>query len=154
MKKQLTPRQQLDGFLAKYSPEIVRQARAVLTKMRKRLPGAVQLVYDNYNALVVGFGPSERASEALFSVALYPNHISVCFLYGAGLSDPHRLLRGSGNRVRHIRLADETTLDDPAVQALITAALDRRGALSMETGRGTLIIKSISKAQRPRRPRN
>ena len=46
---------QLDDFLAKYTPEIRRVARAALAKMRKRLPGAVHLVYDNYNALVITF---------------------------------------------------------------------------------------------------
>jgi hypothetical protein len=39
-----------------------------LAKMRARLPGAVELVYDNYNALAIGFGPTERTSEAVFSI--------------------------------------------------------------------------------------
>src|ERR1039458_9537409 len=65
-----------------------------------RLPGAVQLVYDNYNALVIGFGPSERASEASFSIVLYPRWVTLFFLQGAGLPDPRRLLKGSGKVVR------------------------------------------------------
>jgi hypothetical protein len=56
-------RAQLAGFIAKFTPEVAAQARAILAKMRTRLPGAVELVYDNYNALAIGFGPNERASE-------------------------------------------------------------------------------------------
>ena len=51
---------QLDGFLAAFTPEVEALARAVLEKMRARLPNAVEMVYDNYNALVCGFGPTEE----------------------------------------------------------------------------------------------
>ena len=71
-RKDDSPEIQLDAFLDKYTPAVAMLARACLAKMRARLPGAVQLVYDNYNALAIGFGPSERASEAIFSIALYP----------------------------------------------------------------------------------
>ncbi|MCA1560567.1 MAG: hypothetical protein LC804_09980 [Acidobacteria bacterium] len=57
---------QLAECIARYTPEIASRARVILSKMRKRLPGAFELVYDQYNALVIGYGPSERASEAIF----------------------------------------------------------------------------------------
>ena len=53
------------GFLARYSPAVAACARGVLVRLRKQVPGAVELVYDNYNALVVGFGATERASDAV-----------------------------------------------------------------------------------------
>ncbi len=65
----MTPQRQLDSFLAKFDPEIEKLARAALAKMRKRLPNAIEFVYDNYNSLVFGFGPSERPSDARFSRA-------------------------------------------------------------------------------------
>ena len=89
-KKDDSPERQLDGFLDKYTPAVATLARASLAKMRARLPGAVQLVYYNYNALAIGFGPSERASEAIFSIALYPRWVTLFFLQGAGLADPAR----------------------------------------------------------------
>src|SRR5262249_26929487 len=54
--KSKSPEKQLAGFLAKYTLEISALAKKIFGKMRKRLPGAVELVYDNYNALVIGFG--------------------------------------------------------------------------------------------------
>ena len=39
--------------------------------MRDRFPDAVQLIYDNYNFLVIGFGPNSKPSNSLFSLAAY-----------------------------------------------------------------------------------
>ena len=90
------------------------------------MPTAVELVYDNYNALTIGFGPSERASEVIVSLALYPRWVSLFFLQGAKLSDPEELLGGSGKQVRHIVLGQSNDLDKPAVEALLAEAI--RGA--------------------------
>jgi len=142
----------LQGFIDKFTPEIATLARACLKKMRTKLPGAMQLVYDNYNALAIGFGPSERASEAIFSVVLYPRWVTLFFLQGAGLPDPNKLLKGSGKVVRHIVLAAAEDLDEPAIQGLMTIALNRARAPIDPTAPGNIEIRSISAKQRSRRP--
>ena len=139
-------------FMKKYDPEIVAQAKVVLSKMRARLPGAIELVYDNYNALVVGFGPSERASECTFSIVLFPRWVTLCFLRGVGLPDPKKLLKGSGNQVRNIRLEKPESLDSPDVQTLMAEALKRAAKPLDASQTGRIVIKSISAKQRPRRP--
>lgn len=144
---------QLKTFLKKYSPEIAGLAQLVLRKMRQRLPGATQLVYDNYNALVIGFGPSERASEAIFSIALYPRWINLFFLRGAELDDPAGILCGSGKIVRSIKLMDVKDLDQPAVVAMIDQALRRAPRPIDSLANGELIIRAISENQRSRLPR-
>jgi hypothetical protein len=83
---------QLESFLKKYDPEVAAFARRALAKMRKLMPGAVEMVYDNYNWLVIGFSPSERPSEAIFSIVLPPRRVTLCFLQGAGLTDPAKRL--------------------------------------------------------------
>jgi Domain of unknown function (DU1801) len=112
----------------------------------------VQLVYDNYIALVIGFGPSERASEAAFSIVLSPRWVTLFFLQGAGLPDPNKLLKGSGKVVRHILLAAAADLDKPAIRALMTTALNRARVAIDPDAPGNLVIRSISAKQRPRRP--
>ena len=147
-----SPEGQLDVFLDKYAPAVATLARECLAKMRARLPGAVQLVYDNYNALAIGFGPSERSSECVISIALYPRWVTLFFLQGAGLPDPERLLKGSGKIVRHIVLASAADLDRPAIRKLMAAALRRAERGIDPTAPGRLVIRSISAKQRPRRP--
>jgi hypothetical protein len=150
VKAPVTPKQQLDGFIDRFSPQV---ARGALVKMRKLAPGALELVYDNYNALAIGFSPTERAGDGIFSIALYPPHVSLFFLQGAKLPDPTRRLRGSGTTVRHVVLEDLAVLDEPDVRALIGVALDRAKVSLDPTQRRALIIKSVSAKQRPRRPK-
>jgi hypothetical protein len=147
-----TAGQELEGFLSKYTPEIASLARKILAKMRTRLPGAIELVYDNYNALAIGFGPTERASEAIFSIAVFPRWVSLFFFNGAKLDDPEKILEGGGKAIRHIVLEDPATLDRPAVKALMKQALERAPKRLDKKARGRSIIKSISAKQRPRRP--
>jgi hypothetical protein len=143
---------QLATFMARYTPEIQRLAKKVLTKLRARVPGAVEMVYDNYNWLVIGFGPTDRPSEAILSVVLAPRWVTLCFLWGATLPDPQKLLRGGGKRVRHIRLERAEDLDKTAIRSLIALAAQRaRTPIDGRTPR-RLIVKSISPKQRPRRP--
>jgi len=148
-----TPQKQLASFLGKYSPEIQKEGREALRLMQRLVPGAVRLVYDNYNFLVVGYGPSEKASDAVLSLAFAPRWFHVCFLQdGPRLPDPHKLLRGSGTRVRNVKLNSARELSTPPVRALIAESL-RRARVPIDPGsRGRLVIKSISAKQRPRRP--
>jgi hypothetical protein len=148
----MTPNQQLAGFLKKYDPKIAAGARKALATMRKMLPGATELVYDNYNALVIGFGPSEKPSLAVFSLALYPEHISLCFLQGAGLPDPGKRLLGSGNIARHVKLIPLSVLDEREIRELITVGMNRAKVPFDPKQKRKMVIKSISKKQRPRRP--
>lgn len=142
---------QLDAFIDKFSPEVAMRARVELDRMRALLPCAVEMIYDNYNALAIGFGPSERASDAIFSLAVFPRWVTLFFLQGAKVADPDKLLNGSGNLVRHFRLTDPQSLLSPAVRTLMLAALARaRVPLSAHTMH-RVIIKSISAKQRPRR---
>jgi hypothetical protein len=146
-----TPEKQLAGFIAKFSAEVATLIRGARKKMRERLPQALELVYDNYNFFVIGYGPSEKASEAIFSIAAQAKGVSLCFLQGAGLPDPKKFLKGSGNVVRSLRLESAATLDQADVRALIKAALDRAKAPIDPKGKHQLIIKSVSAKQRPRR---
>ena len=148
-----TAQQQLEAFLDKYDPEIAALGRKAIAHMRKRLPGAICLVYDNYNALAIGFGPTDKAFTVPISIALYPRWLTLFLMKGGDLDDPEKLLTGKGPKIRSIRLDDGIkTLKDPAVDALISAAVMHAGWKLDPKAKGELIIKSISPKQRPRRP--
>ncbi len=148
-----TAQQQLEAFLAKYEPEIATLGRKAIAHMRKRLPGAVCLVYDNYNALAIGFGPSDKVSALPLSIALYPRWLTLFFMMGGALDDPGKLMTGKGPKIRSIRLDDGlATLKDPDVDALISAAVMHAGWKLAPKAKGELVIKSVSPKQRPRRP--
>src|SRR5438270_7518234 len=145
---------QLDGFIDKFTPQVAALTRALMDKMKARVPGATIMVYDNYNALAIGFGPTDRAGQAVLSLAVMPRWVTLCFLRGVGLPDPFGLLNGSGSQVRHVRLHTPEAFDDPRVQDLIGAALQRCEPAIDQAREQELIIKSISAKQRPRRPKD
>ena len=144
-----TPEQQLKGFIAKFEPREQTHIRACRKALRQRLPGAYELVYDNYNFFVIGYGPTERPSDAVLSLTARAGGMGLCFLRGAGLPDPAGVLQGSGNQTRFIRLESAADLKQPVVEALIKAALAR--AKPLTPGPTQLIIRSVSAKQRPRR---
>lgn len=142
----------LRSFLARYDPTVARAARRARARLRRLLPGAVELVYDNYNALAIGFSPTERASDVICSIALYPRWVSLFFMRGAELPDPDRRLRGAGRRVRHLVLTRAELLDEPPVRRLVASAVASHPTRLPGFARRRVVIKSVSKKQRPRRP--
>ena len=142
---------QLKSFIEKFEPKHQTLIRAVRKALRKRLPTANEFVYDNYNFFVIAYGPTERPSECILSMFASANGVGVCFLWGAKLPDPKKILRGSGNQTRSIRLESVDVLARPEVEALIAAAVARAKSPLPASGRGKLIIRSVSAKQRPRR---
>jgi hypothetical protein len=146
-----SPAKQLAGFIAKYDAPVAKLARATRAALRKRLPTAVELVYDNYQFLAIGYSATDRASDCLVSLAVSPKGVALSFYYGASLPDPQGILLGSGNQNRYVRLVSAATLASPAVEALLRAASAQAKTPLPTARRGHLMIKSVSAKQRPRR---
>ena len=146
-----SPAKQVAGFIAKFDPSIAKLTRAARAVLRKRFPTAIELVYDNYNALAIGYSSTERTSDVLFSLAVYARGVNLYFMYGRSLPDPHKLLQGSGNQGAFVRLDDMSVLDEPGVKELIEAAVKHAEPPLATSGRGYTIVKSVSAKQRPRR---
>ena len=144
-------KQQVETFIRKFEPTDQRLIRAVRTALRNRLPTANELVYDNYNFFVIGYSPTERPSDAIVSIAARANGVGLCFIHGASLPAPRKLLLGAGNQTRFIQLESAAALGRAEVDALIAAAIAQAKARFPVTGRGKLIIRSVSTKQRPRR---
>lgn len=147
-----TAQQQLDGFINKFTPEVAALARALMAKAVAQLPGATIPVYDNYNALAIGFGPTDRVKDVVFSLAVMPRWVTLCFTWGVRLDDPKGLLGGGGSQIRHIRLLTPDAWDRPEVQDFVAQALAIAERPIDPGTAGGLVIKSISAKQRPRRP--
>ena len=142
---------QLAGFIAKFDAKNAAFIRSVRKALRKRLPSANELVYDNYNFFVIGYCSTERPSDCIVSIAAGASGVGLSFYYGATLPDPHKLLLGSGSQNRFIRLESPSTLARPEIEELIAAAIAQGETPLPRSGKGKLIIRSISKKQKPRR---
>lgn len=146
-----SPAKQIAGFIDKFDPKVGSVIRACRSALRKRLPTAIEQVYDNYNFLAIGFCTTERTSSCICSLACSSKGVSLSFYYGASLADPHGILLGSGNQNRYVRLVGAATLREPAVAALIDAAVAKAEPPLAGSGRGKTMVKSVSVQQRSRR---
>jgi hypothetical protein len=146
-----TAEQRLAAFIRKFEPADRRLIRAVRRALRKRFPTSNELVYDNYNFFVIGYSPTERPSDAIVSLAARAHGVGLCFIHGARLPDPQKVLLGSGNQTRFIRIDSAAVLDRPEVKALVAAAIAAARVAPRAAGRRKLIIRSVSAKQRPRR---
>jgi hypothetical protein len=146
-----TAAKQLTGFIRKFDPHIARLIREVRAALRKRLPTAVEQVYDNYSFLAIGFCSTERTSDCVVSIAASAKSVALSFYYGASLPDPGKILQGSGKQNRYLRIEIAAMLATPAVEALLCAAITQAKAPLALKRRGYTMIKSVSSKQRPRR---
>jgi hypothetical protein len=145
-----SPQQLVEAFVAKFSPKNQRLVRALRAAARARLPGANELVYDNYNFLVFAYSPTEKPGDSYFSIGADKNGVTLFFGYnGATLPDPKGLLGGKGARNRFVRLASAKAFHDPDVAALVEASIVASKPTREAMGR--LVIRAISPKQRPRR---
>lgn len=152
LKTEPTPAKQVSGFIDKFEPSIARLVKSARSVLRKRFPTAMELVYDNYNALAIGYSTTERTSDVIVSLAVYARGVNLYFMYGRSLPDPHKLLQGNGSQGAFVRLEDISVLEQPAVKALLREAVAQAEPPLRDVGVGHTIIKSISAKQRPRRP--
>ncbi len=144
-----SPAKQLGEFIAKYDAPIRKLVRAARAKLRQRIPSAIEIVYDNYNALAIGYGPNEQTSKAIISLAVYPRWVNLYFLHGASLKDPTGVLQGSGRQGRFIKLESAADLDLPEIASIIESAIDL-STVPFSKKKGYTLIKSVSERQRPR----
>ena len=148
----VTPASRLAELIGKYSPEIAAAFASARRKMRALVPRGYELVYENYNALGIGYGPGEKGSDAIVSIVAYPRWITLFFLYGANLKDPNSLLQGNGSRVRSIRLESPNDIDRADINQLIARAFAPHVARFKECPRLQLVMKSTASKRRSRGP--
>ena len=134
---------QLKSFIDKFEPKHQALIRSMRKALRKRLPTANELAYDNYNFFALGYCSTERPSDCIVSIAASANGVGLSFYWGATLPDPHGILRGSGNQNRFMRIDSAKILARPEVEALIAAADAQAKTPMPARGGGKLIIRSI-----------
>jgi uncharacterized protein DUF1801 len=139
------------AFIGKFDAVDQRLIRAVRAALRKRFPTANELIWDNYNFFVIGYSPTERPSDSIVSMTGRAGGVGLCFIHGARLPDPDKVLLGSGKQTRFIRIDSVQVLERPEVEALVAAAIAQARVRLPAHGHGKVIIRSVSAKQRSRR---
>jgi hypothetical protein len=142
---------QLRGLIASFAPAHQRLVGTMRRWLRKRLPTAHEVVYEYSDFFVISYSPNERGYEGVLAIRASANGVELYFNRGKELPDPAKLLRGSGKQTRSIHMEGASTLARPAVARLIDEAIARNRVPFASTGRGPVVIRSVSAKQRRRR---
>ena len=145
------PRREYLEFLSAYEPGITALALAVRSLVLAEAPGAMELIYDAYNAVATGYSFTGRPSDAFVHIAAYAHWVNLGFNRGAELDDPDGVLQGSGRQVRHIRISEPADLRKPAVRSFVRAAIAHaRRPEGNTAAAGTSVVRAVyAKRRRP-----
>ena len=105
-------------------------------------PEANELLYKTH-ALTAVFSVSDRLGDAYCMLPIYTKHLNLGFNKGTLLPDPHKLLTGTGNLIRHIDISAPADYRNKKVKDLLRAAIDL--AISDRTKPSKAVGQTISK---------
>jgi len=86
-------------------------------------PDSNELLYHTH-ALTAVFSISEKLSDAFCMIPIYTNHLNLGFNKGTLINDPYKLLKGTGNLIRHIPIDDRADYNNKKVKDLVKSAVD------------------------------
>jgi hypothetical protein len=107
-------------FKEKKVIELFKDLRAFILEI---YPDSNELLYHTH-ALTTVFSISDKLSDAFCMLPIYTNHLNLGFNKGTLLNDPHTLLKGTGNLIRHIPVDIAKDYRNKKVNDLIKTAVD------------------------------
>ena len=118
-------------------------------------PGANELIYDNYNALSLGWSLTDKVGHNICSIAIYRSNQNVHFgfYWGNELSDPDKILLGEGNQYRYILVTDKKKFPKEYMRDLVNESFANSLSKVKDPKQilhGQTIVKSISGKKRER----
>jgi hypothetical protein len=143
-------------FLKPFSKEIIERVLWLREFIWDHYPQTNELIYDNYNALAVGWSPTDRVGHTFCSIAVgrTSNNVHFGFYWGSEISDPDKILLGEGNQYRYILVPDKNKFPKAYIKKLVREAY----ANSLEKVKdkkqimnGQTIVKSISTKKREKK---
>ena len=86
-------------------------------------PDSNELLYHTH-ALTAVFSISEKLGDAFCMLPIYTSHVNLGLNKGTLLADPHELLKGTGNLIRHIPVSKPTDYRNDPVKDLVKSAVE------------------------------
>ena len=87
-------------------------------------PTANELIYDNYNALAVGWSPTDKVGHTFCSIAIgrSSHNVHFGFYWGSQIADPKKILLGQGNQYRYILVKNKNDFPKAYIKKLMKEA--------------------------------
>jgi len=116
------PPPELIRFLKPYDRAIQKLALSLRSLVLEEMAPCHENIYDAYNAVAIGYGPTDRLKDGVFHIAVYARHVNLGFNHGAALADSLGILEGTGKQIRHITIKSPADLERPEIRSYIRRA--------------------------------
>ena len=101
------------------------EVRPLARKAYQKLMAAFRTAVITADAENIGFGTDAGYQGLVFTLTPRRSYVTLGIARATELPDPTGLLEGTGKVHRHVKLRSQEDLDNPALAALIGAALER-----------------------------
>lgn len=140
-------------FLKTFDKEIIDLVTWLREFAWNLCPKANELIYDNYNALSLGWSVTDKVGHNICSIAIYRanQNIHFGFYWGSELSDPNKILLGEGTQYRYILVTDKKKFPKAYITKLVNEAYSNSLSKVKDQKQiihGQTIVKSISEKKR------
>ena len=152
-------------FMKPFPSEIQEMALWLRSFVWDLYPSANELIYDNYNALAVGWSPTDRVGHTFCSIAIgrSSHNVHFGFYQGSQIADPKKILLGQGNQYRYLLVKNKNDFPKVYIRKLMKEAYanslakvkpvpgssGKKGKKDdLQFPKGETITKSISKVKR------
>jgi hypothetical protein len=146
------PPKELLEFLKPYDPQIRKLALRLRALVIEEMAPCCENIYDAYNAVAIGYGPTDRLKDGVIHIAVYEKHVNLGFNRGASLADPKGILKGTGKSIRHLTISSLADVPRPEVRSYVRRARKAAGHPAPEAGSAARIV-SVVKAIYPKKRR-
>ena len=136
------------AVIATHAPAHARLINAARKHVQTRLPTAQEIVYEYRSWIIFSYSPNDHGIDGVLAIRAEATGVKFYFNRGKGLSDPEKLLKGTGSMVRYIDLDNAATLTRPAVANPIEAAIAANTVPFATSGDGGVILR-LAKPDKP-----
>jgi hypothetical protein len=143
----------LTKFLQPFPEDVKKTALWLRAFVWALYPKANELIYDNYNAVAIGWSPTDRVGDTFCSVAVGRSSLNVHFgfYWGSKIADSKKMLLGGGKQYRYLIVNSVEEFPKAYIIKLLKEAYafsSSKLKVDKLTLEGATITKSISPVKR------
>lgn len=129
----------VEELIESFPAQIREIAETIRVIAKANMPGAHEFVYHD----AINYKLPESPGTWACCIAAQRNYARLGFYFGANLSDPKKLLEGSGKRMRHIKVKTVGEAGADEFGGTDSTGLGRRIAFCMEVTSPTLTSQAL-----------
>ena len=143
------PPKELLDLLKPYEPGIQELTIALRQLVLQELAPCCEYIVEVYIVSIL-YGPTHRMKDGICYIGVIKDHLNLGFIRGSSLTDPQRILEGTGKQMRHIKIRNLEDLERPAIRAYLQEACERAG-YEVPSGKEKIVTIAVKRKSSTKR---